>query len=702
MPLATSIDAKRLRPDNPYFKPACPKGTQWGSEAFHEAIGNSLPLQTAFWNWYSQNPAHFLKDCIKITSKAGEVIPLDVSHPDYGRAQTFYMRHYLDQWWTTGRVRMVVLKARQWGCTTLTKGMELWFLIFHPYTNALTVADDAEGSAGIVEVLKEMHENLPEWIKPKLDRKSRSRIQFDGWESKGLLQDKKNRSWIRVGTAYNHRTGRKWRLSAWHGSEVAFWGQGAGKVVTGCRNALARKGKSMAVLESTAYGWGGEFFDEWHKSTKPHTEYRGIFIPWFAIDEYRLKPGDLELKIVEGPVTSPKKLQALIDAGNYAKAGLSQDEIALLEMSRKDHFGPVDAEQLLWRRWAIPNVCNDDIEVFHQEMPATPDEAFITTGKPTFNQRRLIEMANNCVDYRDKVEYQTGELITVEKNKVEHFEWQEVAGGRMALANGGLPQKGHEYIITVDIAEGDESPGVAKGDNQLSRHFSDAGEVDDERTTGRAARKDDDPDNSVVNVFNHTTQSQVLKATGRFLPHDLAEMAVDLAIFYNNGVLAPEMNAGWGTEIITEAEDRGFENLYEREILDDSRMEVTTKYGWRTTGTAQGGGTRNQMISTMKKAIHKKTINIAFTSTISELMTMVNKKMPSGGIRAEHQSGRHDDEGFALMMGLQISRNMSEVKATVDAGEAGLVDESHPNWDIWQRYSRKSRHAAPKGLPVLN
>lgn len=637
-------------------KPDCPEGTAWGSEAFHEAIERSTAKQKQFYAWYKQNPAHFLRDCVKIVDKAGNLVPLDISHPHYRRAQTYYVQNYLDQWWTTGRVRMVVLKCRQWGATTTTKGLDLHKMIFSEFAYCMTMADDRSGSEGVVGMLREMYNNLPEWIKPDTKREGTSLIQFDGFLSKGL-EDYRNRSWIRVDTARNPHAGHKWTLRNWHGTEVARWGARAQEVLLGVRNAITKEGKSCIILESTAYGWGGAFFDAWQLAEKPHTQYRAIFIPWFAIDQYRIKPGSDKLGNIQGKVTCPLEMQQLIDEGRYEEAGLDDDEITLVNEFKDHHFGPIDAEQILWRRFAIDDDAGGDLDSFHQQYPSTPEEAFIVSGSHTFNSKLLLEQMQKCCDYDDRTDYQLGEILEVEQEDGTFKpEFKETAGGRIKI--GAHPEEGHEYIVAVDVAEGDENP---------------AGIEVVERKSGRA------PDNTSIYVKDRHTGKQVLDATGRFTTYDAADMTLLIARYYNEAVMVPEMNAGYGTEILNTAKEENYPNIYERQIYDNSIMEYTTQQGWKTSSA-----TRPQMMSTMKRAIRRKEVKFMFTDTVSELMTVVNKRLPSGRIREEAKGGRKDDRAFAAMIAEQVDRELHEVARLEDENLVSKVPPTHPHYWMWK------------------
>ena len=65
------------------------------------------------------------------------------------------------------------------------------------------------------------------------------------------------------------------------------------------------------------------------------------------------------------------------------------EELTEEEEALKAAFG-LDNEQIMWRRWCIRNNCNNDIDLFHQEYPSTPEEAFIATGAGVFDNKAII------------------------------------------------------------------------------------------------------------------------------------------------------------------------------------------------------------------------------------------------------------------------------------------------------------------------
>jgi hypothetical protein len=62
----------------------------------------------------------------------------------------------------------------------------------------------------------------------------------------------------------------------------------------------------------------------------------------------------------------------------------------------QERFG-LTSEQLHWRRWRIdqPDI-GGDLRKFHQEFPAYPEQAFISTGSHVFDQRRVQMFVDRC------------------------------------------------------------------------------------------------------------------------------------------------------------------------------------------------------------------------------------------------------------------------------------------------------------------
>ena len=171
-----------------------------------------------------------------------------------------------------------MLKARQTGISTYTQGRNFWKVTQNRNANAFVLSHLAESTNAIFNMVKYFYDNVPHpAFKPPLASQSASTLVFDEINSR-----------YRVGTARSTQTGRGQTNRFVHGSEVAFYPQGS-DIVAGLLQTVGGQ-KSEVILESTANGAGGWFYDQVMKSVRGESEWQTIFIPWFWMPEYRRKP----------------------------------------------------------------------------------------------------------------------------------------------------------------------------------------------------------------------------------------------------------------------------------------------------------------------------------------------------------------------------------------------------------------------------
>ena len=134
--------------------------------------------------------------------------------------------------------------------------------------------------------------------------------------------------------------------AATHNSEVAYWKEAERSFLSSMQAASHAK---EIYIESTANGNTGYFQELYWKAKQGVGDFEALFLAWFEMEEYQLPP--------------PKDFVP------------SAREMRLVE---KYHLS--DA-QLMWRRWAIENLCQGDEDLFHQEYPSNDEEAFLLSGR---------------------------------------------------------------------------------------------------------------------------------------------------------------------------------------------------------------------------------------------------------------------------------------------------------------------------------
>ena len=208
----------------------------------------------------------YSKNILRIITKEGESKPFVLNG-----AQLYIHNQLEEQLKRQGNIRMLCLKARQTGMSTYAQGRNFWKVTQSRNANAFVLSHLAESTNAIFNMVRFFYENIPHpAFRPPLASQSASTLVFEDINSR-----------YRVGTARSTQTGRGQTNRFVHGSEVAFYPQGA-DIVAGLLQTVGGK-KSEVILESTANGVGGWWYDQVMKSLRGETEWIVCFIPWFWI-----------------------------------------------------------------------------------------------------------------------------------------------------------------------------------------------------------------------------------------------------------------------------------------------------------------------------------------------------------------------------------------------------------------------------------
>lgn len=298
----------------------------------------------------------FAEDCLIIRTKSGEPLPFKMN-----KAQQFLHEAAEEQRFKTGKVRIVILKGRQQGCSTYVEGRYYWRTIHRFGVRTFILAHDRPSTSTIYEMAQRYHDNCPDALRPQTGTSNSKELIFDVLDSG-----------YKIGTAGSDSVGRGTTLQNFHGSEVAFWPRRSESELTkGVLQAIPDMPDTEIFLESTANGLGGFFHSEVMKALREESDYRLVFIPWHWTDEYRR------------PV--PKDFDATTE-----------------ERELKRIHG-IDDEQLCWRRYKIVELTTaiqDGETAFKQEYPFTIREAFQTSGENTMISPDVIQKAREHKDIK--------------------------------------------------------------------------------------------------------------------------------------------------------------------------------------------------------------------------------------------------------------------------------------------------------------
>jgi hypothetical protein len=247
----------------------------------------------------------------------------------------------------TGRVRAIVLKARQPGVSTYVEGRFYWKVTQREGVRAFILTHRDQATNNLFAIAKRFQDHFPEAKRPKIRASNARELDFAALDSG-----------YRVGTAKAAGVGRSDTIQFFHGSEVAQW-SAAEEHASGVLQAVPDEDGTEIWLESTARGASGLFFNMWRAAERGESGYMPLFIPWHRHDAYRAK--------------APRGWAAPAEFVEYGRLhGLAADQLCWAvtknaEIAAADGLG---AEEPCWR--------------FRQEYPADAQEAFRAANEESF------------------------------------------------------------------------------------------------------------------------------------------------------------------------------------------------------------------------------------------------------------------------------------------------------------------------------
>ena len=297
---------------------------------------------------------YFAKRCLKVRPKAGGLVPFVLND-----VQVLVHRRLEEQKRSTRRVRALILKARQPGISTYVEGRFFHQVINRRGVGAYILTHIQDATDTIFGMTKRFHDNIPPAIQLKTRAANAKELRFHEIDSG-----------IEVSTAGAKGAGRGGTVQYFHGSEVAHW-TNASDHMAGVMQAVPNAEGTEVILESTANGVEGLFYDMCMAAMDGHGEYQLIFIPWFEHSEYRTPPP-----------TDWRPNEEFAEYGEMHQLGLDRlywawekNRGMAIALSR-------DPDKIAW--------------VFRQEYPATIAEAFQSADHDSFIRPELVLKARKA------------------------------------------------------------------------------------------------------------------------------------------------------------------------------------------------------------------------------------------------------------------------------------------------------------------
>jgi hypothetical protein len=487
--------------DNEKYLP-CPKGLSKQQELAWRIQNDSV--------WYCEK-------FLKIKDKKANLVPFK-----FNDAQLIMER--VDRYCKENNIlrRYIILKARQMGMSTYTEGKMFHDTATRPFKSAMIITQEDKATQNLFNMSKLFYDELPSQLRPMKKLSNEKALSFEN-PTADLDEKAKNpglRSKFTVATANTTEAGRSNTIHNLHASEVAFWSKPE-ITMTGLMQAIADNMETLVVLESTANGVGGYFYNIWQQAIKGENDFIPIFLPWFTDPGYTR------------PFETKKLKQQFIDMVNSKSADEKGAVIHTYYFNIKEQF-ELTYEQLHWYWYTLRNKCQNDDDIMRQEYPTTPDEAFIATGRPKFNRRSLTK-------YKTKVSQ------PIKRG------YLEMKGGMVRLipdVNGYVsiwkePERNKFYCIGADVAEG-----LIAGDYSV-------------------AQVGDDEFDVVATWYGHID------------PDLFGVELVKLACYFNKAYIGVENN-NHGLTTLKSIQHEEYWNIYYSKQYDKLAEQLTTKMGWST------------------------------------------------------------------------------------------------------------------------
>ena len=343
---------------------------------------------------------YFCNRYVKIVDENSKVVPFNLRLPQ--RIILSEMSRAEDQ---GVAVMFLYLKARQLGITTFFQAALAHRTFLYRNINTITGSSAEPKSRKMVQKLEFIYEQLPWWMQPEMTNyRDGELLQFDNINSGLFVQWGNQKSDI----------GRGDTPTIAHLSEVATFTNPESLIDAGLIKALHENPFALVALESTAEGIGNWFHRTWKTQStlaaKGLSRLQPVFLPWFVGRDIYPTPAFLKRRPIPIGWVPPDYVQKHAEScESYVRSS------SLLS----EHLGsnwqlPIEQQWFYHLGYEEARMMNQ-VGIFLQEMPATPDEAFQHSNPSIFTheQIHLLSASAQIATPKDIFQLQGSELSDV-------------------------------------------------------------------------------------------------------------------------------------------------------------------------------------------------------------------------------------------------------------------------------------------------
>lgn len=571
---------------------------------------------------------------VLISNKTGG----DDIHFSLNRPQRLLVTRFEEMRMNGEPIRLILLKARQWGGSTATQIYMAWLQLVHKTgLNSLIVGHVKDASYEVRDMFDKMIDEYPVELLHEIGESyDPNEVKVEGVGNSGNIRRIPQRNCkIKIGSYEKPESARGGAYSLVHCTEVGLWSptdnKSPEKVVRSACSGITLKPLTMIVYESTANGTGNFFEREYNaaKESDAHirrgeestSQFRSLFVAWYQIEIYRREFESDEARRLFAEALVSNRHNAYTptnraEAGRYLwylwECGATLEAIAWYVEERKKYTDHGDMAS---------------------EYPTDDNEAFVYSGCKVFDKMLVEAFRPACREPRYVGDvYADGDEG---KEAMQHIRFKEDRTGLLCVWEkpdiDDAEKVRDRYLVVVDIG-------------------------------GRSAKADW----SVICVIDRMylmsgDRPEVVAQWYGHIDMDLlAWKAAQIAKWYDDALLVIESNTletkdrermvdGDQSQFILYKVKDVYENLYAREQSEDEIREGAPKrYGFHTNVQ-----TKPMVISNLVKVVREHLYTERDGRCLDEYLTYEQKQNGAYGAIA----GKHDDLLMTRAIGLFIAYN---------------------------------------------
>ena len=318
-------------------------------------------------------------------------------------------------------IRIILVKARQWGGSTLVQLFCAWIQLFHRKNwNSVIATHIEEAARNIRSMYTLMAERHPKDIQE---------IKFRAFEGSSKNKQIADRGCvIYIGSMERPNSLHSGNYKLVHCSEVGYWKETTQRkpsdFVNAFEGSVPLEPFTLVALESTAKGTGNFFHTTWLGACKGENAYTPVFVAWWEIDMYSM------------PFASYEEMKMFVESMNTY-------ELYMFSLG-------ATLEGIHWYREKRKSFDNDwDMQ---EQFPSTADEAFVTSGRKAHHPLHIKQMemfakdpafiGEMFADAPSGAEAINNSLEFKEIAKGEFYVWKKPDTSRLYT---------NRYIVSLDI-----------------------------------------------------------------------------------------------------------------------------------------------------------------------------------------------------------------------------------------------------------